>query len=114
MIIPRGPTEIYPLTSCMIMHGLVGLFVLLLLLATLFRDSGISSFLEERMLPFMRNLNLCFHWLSCELIPIALKSALMQLGVLHPIFWLLYYPLPLEKRKESIEIVKAIGLDNFK
>ncbi|KAJ4746747.1 4-hydroxy-tetrahydrodipicolinate synthase [Rhynchospora pubera] len=67
---------------------------------------GENVLLHEKLKPL-------FKWLSCEPNPLALNTALMQLGVIHPVFRLPYYPLPLEKRKEFIEIVKAIGRDNF-
>jgi dihydrodipicolinate synthase/N-acetylneuraminate lyase len=54
-----------------------------------------------------------FQLLSCEANPIPLNTALMQLGVIYPVFRLPYYPLPLEKRKEFIEIGMAIGRENF-
>jgi 4-hydroxy-tetrahydrodipicolinate synthase len=67
---------------------------------------GENALLYEKLKPL-------FQWLSCEANPIPLNTGLMQLGVIHPVFRLPYYPLPLEKRKEFIEIVKAVGRDNF-
>lgn len=67
---------------------------------------GENSSLYEKLKPL-------FQWLSCEANPIPMNTALMQLGVIRPVFRLPYYPLPLEKRKEFVEIVKAIGSDNF-
>ncbi|CAD6262621.1 unnamed protein product [Miscanthus lutarioriparius] len=45
--------------------------------------------------------------------PIALNTALAQLGVARPVFRLPYVPLPLEKRIEFVRIVEAIGRGNF-
>ena len=54
-----------------------------------------------------------FEWSSCEPNPIPLDTALAQLGVVKPVFRLPYYPLPLKKREEFVEIVKSIGRENF-
>lgn len=67
---------------------------------------GEDTLLHEKLKPL-------FQWLSCEANPIPLNTGLTQLGVIHPVFRLPYYPLPLEKRNEFVEIVKAIGRDNF-
>jgi 4-hydroxy-tetrahydrodipicolinate synthase len=52
-------------------------------------------------------------WLFCQPNPIALNTALAQLGVARPVFRLPYVPLPLEKRIECVWIVEAIGRENF-
>ncbi|CAI9764805.1 unnamed protein product [Fraxinus pennsylvanica] len=52
-------------------------------------------------------------WLFCEPNPIGLNTALAQLGVVRPVFRLPYVPLPLEKRIEFVNIVKALGRENF-
>ncbi|KAG2574173.1 4-hydroxy-tetrahydrodipicolinate synthase, chloroplastic-like [Panicum virgatum] len=67
---------------------------------------GEIAVLNEKLLPLMK-------WLFCQPNPIALNTALAQLGVARPVFRLPYVPLPLEKRIEFIRIVEAIGRENF-
>ena len=67
---------------------------------------GENAVLNEKLLPLMK-------WLFCQPNPIALNTALAQLGVARPVFRLPYVPLPLEKRIEFIRIVEAIGRENF-
>jgi 4-hydroxy-tetrahydrodipicolinate synthase len=62
--------------------------------------------LQEKLSPLMK-------WLFCEPNPIALNTALAQLGVARPVFRLPYEPLPLEKRIEFVQIVEAIGQNHF-
>ncbi|KAF2312498.1 hypothetical protein GH714_034887 [Hevea brasiliensis] len=52
-------------------------------------------------------------WLFQEPNPIALNTALAQLGVVRPVFRLPYVPLPLPKRVEFVNLVKSIGRENF-
>jgi len=67
---------------------------------------GENTTLNEKLLPLMK-------WLFCQPNPIALNTALAQLGVARPVFRLPYVPLPLEKRIEFVRIVEAIGRENF-
>ncbi|KAG2568188.1 4-hydroxy-tetrahydrodipicolinate synthase, chloroplastic-like isoform X1 [Panicum virgatum] len=67
---------------------------------------GENAVLNEKLLPLMK-------WLFCQPNPIALNTALAQLGVARPVFRLPYVPLPLEKRIEFVRIVEAIGRENF-
>ncbi|GMH03882.1 hypothetical protein Nepgr_005721 [Nepenthes gracilis] len=52
-------------------------------------------------------------WLFKEPNPIALNTALAQLGVSRPVFRLPYVPLPLPKRMEFVKLVEQIGRENF-
>ncbi|OAY60987.1 4-hydroxy-tetrahydrodipicolinate synthase, chloroplastic [Manihot esculenta] len=52
-------------------------------------------------------------WLFQEPNPIALNTALAQLGVVRPVFRLPYVPLPLPKRVEFVNLVKSIGREKF-
>ncbi|KAL6879635.1 hypothetical protein ACP4OV_012294 [Aristida adscensionis] len=67
---------------------------------------GENAALNGKLLPLMK-------WLFSESNPIALNTALAQLGVARPIFRLPYVPLPLEKRVEFVRIVEAIGREHF-
>ncbi|MBO8831438.1 dihydrodipicolinate synthase family protein, partial [Staphylococcus aureus] len=67
---------------------------------------GENAMLNEKLLPLMK-------WLFCQPNPIAVNTALAQLGVARPVFRLPYVPLPLEKRIEFVRIVEAIGRENF-
>ncbi|WVZ79111.1 hypothetical protein U9M48_026729 [Paspalum notatum var. saurae] len=67
---------------------------------------GENAVLNEKLLPLMK-------WLFCQPNPIALNTALAQLGVARPVFRLPYVPLPLEKRTEFVRIVEAIGREYF-
>uniref|UniRef100_A0A0D9ZPJ8 4-hydroxy-tetrahydrodipicolinate synthase n=1 Tax=Oryza glumipatula TaxID=40148 RepID=A0A0D9ZPJ8_9ORYZ len=67
---------------------------------------GENTALNDKLLPLMK-------WLFCQPNPIALNTALAQLGVARPVFRLPYVPLPLEKRVEFVRIVESIGRENF-
>ncbi|KAJ6821045.1 4-hydroxy-tetrahydrodipicolinate synthase, chloroplastic-like [Iris pallida] len=67
---------------------------------------GVDSVLNSKLMPLIE-------WLFCEPNPIGLNTALAQLGVVRPIFRKPYSPLPLEKRVEFVNIVKAIGREHF-
>uniref|UniRef100_A0A0D3FTG0 4-hydroxy-tetrahydrodipicolinate synthase n=1 Tax=Oryza barthii TaxID=65489 RepID=A0A0D3FTG0_9ORYZ len=67
---------------------------------------GENKTLNEKLFPLMK-------WLFCQPNPIALNTALAQLGVVRPVFRLPYVPLPLEKRVEFVRIVESIGRENF-
>jgi 4-hydroxy-tetrahydrodipicolinate synthase len=67
---------------------------------------GENVMLHKKLSPLMK-------WLFCEPNPIALNTALAQLGVARPVFRLPYEPLPLEKRIEFVRIVEAIGRNHF-
>lgn len=67
---------------------------------------GANSSLNAKLMPLIK-------WLFCEPNPIALNTALAQLGVIRPVFRLPYVPLPLAKRVEFVNIVKEIGRENF-
>ncbi|KAM0935024.1 putative 4-hydroxy-tetrahydrodipicolinate synthase [Dioscorea sansibarensis] len=67
---------------------------------------GVNSSLNSKMMPLIK-------WLFHEPNPIALNTALAQLGVVRPIFRLPYVPLPLAKRVEFVRIVEDIGRENF-
>ncbi|XP_027906747.1 4-hydroxy-tetrahydrodipicolinate synthase, chloroplastic-like [Vigna unguiculata] len=54
-----------------------------------------------------------FDWLSQEPVPIALNTALAQLGVIKPVFRLPHVPLPVDKRIEFINLVKQMGREHF-
>ncbi|KAG5223145.1 Dihydrodipicolinate synthase family protein [Salix suchowensis] len=67
---------------------------------------GKNSELNSKLLPLI-------DWLFQEPNPIALNTALAQLGVVRPVFRLPYVPLPLAKRVEFVNLVKKIGRENF-
>eukprot|EP00252_Welwitschia_mirabilis_P007482 TRINITY_DN18880_c0_g1_i1.p1 TRINITY_DN18880_c0_g1~~TRINITY_DN18880_c0_g1_i1.p1 ORF type:complete len:360 (-),score=58.00 TRINITY_DN18880_c0_g1_i1:456-1535(-) len=67
---------------------------------------GKNSALKEKLLPLMA-------WLFCEPNPIAVNTALAQLGVIRPVFRLPYTPLPLEKRIMFSKFVQEIGREHF-
>ncbi|KAJ6404656.1 hypothetical protein OIU84_012757 [Salix udensis] len=67
---------------------------------------GKNSELNSKLLPLI-------DWLFQEPNPIALNTALAQLGVVRPVFRLPYVPLPLAKRVEFVDLVKKIGRENF-
>ncbi|KAM3288321.1 4-hydroxy-tetrahydrodipicolinate synthase, chloroplastic isoform X1 [Capsicum chacoense] len=52
-------------------------------------------------------------WLFHEPNPIAINTALAQLGVVRPIFRLPYVPVTKAKREEFVKIVEEIGRENF-
>ncbi|XP_043712808.1 4-hydroxy-tetrahydrodipicolinate synthase, chloroplastic-like [Telopea speciosissima] len=54
-----------------------------------------------------------FDWLLYEPNPIGVNTALMQLGVVRPVFRLPYLPLPRARRVEFVNIVKELGRENF-
>ncbi|XP_024987373.1 4-hydroxy-tetrahydrodipicolinate synthase, chloroplastic-like isoform X1 [Cynara cardunculus var. scolymus] len=67
---------------------------------------GKNPSLNAKLLPLIK-------WLFCEPNPIGVNTALAQLGVVRPIFRLPYAPLPLAKRMQFVDIVGAIGRENF-
>ncbi|XP_031502989.1 4-hydroxy-tetrahydrodipicolinate synthase, chloroplastic-like [Nymphaea colorata] len=67
---------------------------------------GKNEDLKKKLLPLMK-------WLFSEPNPIALNTALAQLGVIRPVFRLPYVPLPLSKRLEFVNIVQDLGRENF-
>ncbi|XP_031484418.1 4-hydroxy-tetrahydrodipicolinate synthase, chloroplastic-like [Nymphaea colorata] len=67
---------------------------------------GKNEALKKKLLPLMK-------WLFCEPNPIALNTALSQLGVIRPVFRLPYVPLPLTRRLEFVNIVRDIGREHF-
>lgn len=54
-----------------------------------------------------------FDWLSQEPGPIALNTALAQLGVIKPVFRLPHVPLRVDKRVEFVNLVKQMGREHF-
>nr|XP_012574225.1 4-hydroxy-tetrahydrodipicolinate synthase, chloroplastic-like [Cicer arietinum] len=54
-----------------------------------------------------------FDWLFHVPAPIALNTALAQLGVIRPVFKLPHVPITVEKRREFVNLVKDIGRENF-
>ncbi|KAK2353970.1 4-hydroxy-tetrahydrodipicolinate synthase, chloroplastic, variant 2 [Trifolium repens] len=54
-----------------------------------------------------------FEWLFHVPVPVAVNTALAQLGVIRPIFRLPHVPIPVEKRKEFVNLVKEIGREHF-
>jgi len=68
--------------------------------------NGKDEALNKMLLPLM-------DWLFCEPNPIALNTALAQLGVIRPIFRLPYAHLPTEKRMQFCNIVRDIGRKQF-
>ncbi|XP_074574961.1 4-hydroxy-tetrahydrodipicolinate synthase, chloroplastic-like [Curcuma longa] len=62
--------------------------------------------LNSKLMPLMK-------WLFKEPNPIGLNTALAQLGVIRPVFRLPYVPLPLSSRLEFVQIVEALGRENF-
>jgi len=69
-------------------------------------NEGMNPSLNSKLIPL-------FDWLSLEVIPIALNTALAQLGVIKPVFRLPYVPLNRERRVEFVKLVKQIGRDHF-
>ncbi|GJM99157.1 hypothetical protein PR202_ga16236 [Eleusine coracana subsp. coracana] len=72
-----------------------------------------SLMYEGENVTLREKLSTLMKWLFCEPNPIALNTALAQLGVARPVFRLPYEPLPLEKRVEFVRIVEAIGRNHF-
>nr|AFK43758.1 unknown [Lotus japonicus] len=54
-----------------------------------------------------------FEWISQEPVPIALNTALAQLGVIKPVFRLPHVPLRMEKRADFVKLVNEIGREHF-
>jgi 4-hydroxy-tetrahydrodipicolinate synthase len=54
-----------------------------------------------------------FAWLFIEPSPIALNTALAQLGVIKPVFRLPYVPLSMEQRVGFVNLVKEMGREHF-
>lgn len=67
---------------------------------------GKNPALNSKLMPL-------FDWLCLEPNPIPLNTALAQLGVIKPVFRLPHVPLPVEKRKEFVNLVKQIGREHF-
>ncbi|XP_044484545.1 4-hydroxy-tetrahydrodipicolinate synthase, chloroplastic-like [Mangifera indica] len=67
---------------------------------------GKNPSLNSKLMPLVE-------WLFQEPNPIALNTALAQLGVVRPVFRLPYVPLPLQKRIDFVNLVKKIGRENF-
>lgn len=67
---------------------------------------GKNPELNARLLPL-------FDWLMLEPTPIALNTALMQLGVVKPVFRLPFVPLPKARRVEFVNLVKDMGREHF-
>lgn len=67
---------------------------------------GKNATLNSKVIPL-------FDWLSQEPVPIALNTALAQLGVIKPVFRLPLLPLLVEKRIEFVMLVKEIGREHF-
>ncbi|GAB4861879.1 4-hydroxy-tetrahydrodipicolinate synthase 2, chloroplastic [Ancistrocladus abbreviatus] len=70
----------------------------------MFEGKNIS--LNSKLMPLIE-------WLFQEPNPIALNTAMAQLGVVRPVFRLPYVPLPVAKRVEFVNLVKQIGRENF-
>ncbi|XP_058744118.1 4-hydroxy-tetrahydrodipicolinate synthase, chloroplastic-like [Vicia villosa] len=54
-----------------------------------------------------------FDWIFHVPTPVALNTALAQLGVIKPVFRLPHVPVPIEKRREFVNLVKEFGRENF-
>ncbi|KAJ1413655.1 Schiff base-forming aldolase, conserved site [Sesbania bispinosa] len=67
---------------------------------------GKNPTLNSKLMPL-------FDWLFHVPAPIALNTALAQLGVIRPVFRLPHVPIPVEKRKEFVKLVKEIGREHF-
>ncbi|RDX57755.1 4-hydroxy-tetrahydrodipicolinate synthase, chloroplastic, partial [Mucuna pruriens] len=67
---------------------------------------GKNPTLNSKLMPL-------FDWLSQEPAPIALNTALAQLGVIKPVFRLPHVPLALQKRIEFVDLVKQMGRQHF-
>ncbi|KAL5052813.1 hypothetical protein RYX36_033495 [Vicia faba] len=82
-----------------------------------------SSWYDEGTPSLNIKLKPLFDWLfemSKELMPLntalahnPLNTALAQLGVIKPFFKQRHIPVPVEKRKEFMDLVEQIGRDNF-
>ncbi|XP_006362380.1 4-hydroxy-tetrahydrodipicolinate synthase, chloroplastic-like [Solanum tuberosum] len=91
-------------------HGATGVIsVTSNLVPGLMRDlmfGGNNPVLNSKLMPLVE-------WLFHEPNPIALNTALAQLGVVRPVFRLPYVPLTKAKREEFVKIVEKIGRENF-
>ncbi|CAN4118790.1 unnamed protein product [Withania somnifera] len=67
---------------------------------------GKNPALNSKLMPLVE-------WLFHEPNPIALNTALAQLGVVRPVFRLPYIPLTKAKREEFVKIVEKIGREYF-
>ncbi|TKY63761.1 4-hydroxy-tetrahydrodipicolinate synthase [Spatholobus suberectus] len=67
---------------------------------------GKNPTLNSKLIPL-------FDWLSQAPVPIALNTALAQLGIIKPVFRLPHVPLPVEKRVEFVILVKEMGRHHF-
>ncbi|MCO5594647.1 hypothetical protein L7F22_048680 [Adiantum nelumboides] len=79
------------------------------LIPGLMRDliiKGKDKGLNEKLLPLI-------NWLFVEPNPIGLNTALVQLGIVRPVFRLPYVPLDIKKRQEFVELVNSIGREHF-
>ncbi|GAU25147.1 hypothetical protein TSUD_363170 [Trifolium subterraneum] len=69
-------------------------------------NDGKNPSLNSKLMPL-------FDWLCLEPGPIALNTALAQLGVIKPVFRLPHVPLNMERRVEFVKLVKQIGREQF-
>ncbi|CAJ2657543.1 unnamed protein product [Trifolium pratense] len=67
---------------------------------------GKNPTLHSKLMPL-------FHWLIIEPSPIALNTALAQLGIIKPVFRLPYVPLSKEQRVGFVNLVKEMGREHF-
>nr|AFK39505.1 unknown [Lotus japonicus] len=67
---------------------------------------GKNPTLNSKLMPL-------FDWLFHVPVPVALNTALAQLGVIKPVFRLPHVPVPVEKRIEFVNLVKEIGREHF-
>ncbi|XP_057455323.1 4-hydroxy-tetrahydrodipicolinate synthase, chloroplastic-like [Lotus japonicus] len=67
---------------------------------------GKNPSLNSKLMPL-------FDWLFHVPVPVALNTALAQLGVIKPVFRLPHVPVPVEKRVEFVNLVKEIGREHF-
>ncbi|XP_057455321.1 4-hydroxy-tetrahydrodipicolinate synthase, chloroplastic-like isoform X2 [Lotus japonicus] len=67
---------------------------------------GKNPTLNSKLMPL-------FDWLFHVPVPVALNTALAQLGVIKPVFRLPHVPVPVEKRIEFVNLVKEIGREYF-
>ncbi|KAL2337439.1 hypothetical protein Fmac_011885 [Flemingia macrophylla] len=67
---------------------------------------GKNGALNSKVIPL-------FDWLFQEPVPIALNTALAQLGVIKPVFRLPHVPLPVHQRIEFVNLVENMGREHF-